>query len=143
MVSFGVQMSPRQALNFEIFNFHEYLWCSSAKRENLEEEKCVLSGLIVRKIKKLKNCWVWLEMNRKARDFESRRQIEDLNRYRKQNADLMREADHTIQATSKYKLTDFNPQWKNQKNLRLRWAKLDRLFVAIRKTPKRPKFKSV
>ena len=40
-------------------------------------------------------------MNRKARDFESRRQIEDLNRYRKQNADLMREADHTIQATSK------------------------------------------
>jgi len=40
-------------------------------------------------------------MNRKARDFESRRQIEDLNRYRKQNADLMREADHTIEATKK------------------------------------------
>ena len=102
-------MSPRQALNFEIFNFHEYLWCSSAKRENLEEEKCVLSGLIVRKIKKVEKL-LSLEMNRKARDFESRRQIEDLNRYRKQNADLMREADHTIQATSKYKLTDFNPQ---------------------------------
>lgn len=40
-------------------------------------------------------------MNRKARDFEARRQIEDLNRYRKQNNDLMTECENSIQATKK------------------------------------------
>jgi len=40
-------------------------------------------------------------MNRRTRDVESRRQIEDLNRYRKQNNDLMKEAENSIQASRK------------------------------------------
>ena len=78
-------------------------------------------------------------MNRKARDFESRRQIEDLNRYRKQNADLMREADHTIQATSKYKLTDFNPQQKKSEKLEASMSQIGQIICRDKKDAKTAK----
>ena len=143
MVSFGVQMSPRQALNFEIFNFHEYLWCSSAKRENLEEEKCVLSGLIVRKIKKLKIVefrWKWTARHViSSLGDKLRTWIDIANKMQIWCARLTTQFKQQVST----QIDRFNPQWKNQKNLRLQWAKLDRLFVAIRRTLKLPKFKSV
>ena len=98
----------------------------------------MLSGLVVRKIKKVEKL-LSFEMNRKARDFESRRQIEDLNRYRKQNADLMREADHTIQATSKYKLTDFNPQQKKSEKLEASMSQIGQIICRDKKDAKTAK----
>ena len=44
-------------------------------------------------------------MNRRNRDFEARRQFEDLHRYRKQNSDLMKESENSIQS-SRTSITD-------------------------------------